>query len=115
MGLAGDAEALVTDDGVAAMVQAVTEAYGGALFGATSDASSIGAIGGADGPTSVYVAGGNGGFQLFPDSEESDGAIGGADGPTSVYVSGKGGFDLFPDGEAPEGRFPAQARLQGGV
>ena len=107
MGLAGDAEALVTDDGVAAMVQAVTETYGGALFGATSDASSIGVIGGADGPTSVYVAGGDGGFQLFPDSEESDDAIGGADGSTSVYVSGKGGsFDLFPDGEAPEDGSP---------
>lgn len=128
MGLAGDAEALVTDDGVAAMVQAVTETYGGALFGATSDASSIGVIGGADGPTTIYtsdiyaaddsaiIGGEDDGFSLFPesdeasadietdDSTEAEGAdaaiIGGADGPTSVYVSGKDdGFSLFPESQ----------------
>ena len=128
MGLAGDAEALVTDDGVAAMVQAVTETYGGALFGATSDASSIGVIGGADGPTTIYtsdiyaaddsaiIGGEDDGFSLFPESDEAsadietddsteaegtDAAIiGGADGPTSVYVSGKDdGFSLFPESQ----------------
>lgn len=128
MGLAGDAEALLTEDSVAAMVQAVTETYGGALFGATSDASSIGVIGGADGPTSIYtsdiyaaddsaiIGGEDDGFSLFPesdeasadietdDSTEAEGAdaaiIGGADGPTSVYVSGKGdGFSLFPESQ----------------
>lgn len=128
MGLAGDAEALVTDDGVAAMVQAVTETYGGALFGATGDASSIGVIGGADGPTTIYtsdiyaaddsaiIGGEDDGFSLFPESDEAsadietddsteaegtDAAIiGGADGPTSVYVSGKGdGFSLFPESQ----------------
>lgn len=128
MGLAGDAEALVTDDGVAAMVQAVTETYGGALFGATGDASSIGVIGGADGPTTIYtsdiyaaddsaiIGGEDDGFSLFPESDEAsadietddsteaegtDAAIiGGADGPTSVYVSGKDdGFSLFPESQ----------------
>lgn len=128
MGLAGDAEALLTEDSVAAMVQAVTETYGGALFGATSDASSIGVIGGADGPTTIYtsdiyaaddsaiIGGEDDGFSLFPesdeasadietdDSTEAEGAdaaiIGGADGPTSVYVSGKDdGFSLFPESQ----------------
>mgnify|MGYP000433374651 CR=1 FL=1 len=128
MGLAGDAEALLTEDSVAAMIEAVTDAYGSALFGATGDASSIGVIGGADGPTSIYtsdiyaaddsaiIGGEDDGFSLFPesdeasadietdDSTEAEGAdaaiIGGADGPTSVYVSGKGdGFSLFPESQ----------------
>lgn len=128
MGLAGDAEALLTEDSVAAMIEAVTETYGGALFGATGDASSIGVIGGADGPTTIYtsdiyaaddsaiIGGEDDGFSLFPESDEAsadietddsteaegtDAAIiGGADGPTSVYVSGKGdGFSLFPESQ----------------
>lgn len=128
MGLAGDAEALLTEDSVAAMIEAVTDAYGSALFGATGDASSIGVIGGADGPTSIYtsdiyaaddsaiIGGEDDGFSLFPESDEAsadietddsteaegtDAAIiGGADGPTSVYVSGKGdGFSLFPESQ----------------
>lgn len=128
MGLAGDAEALLTEDSVAAMIEAVTDAYGSALFGATGDASSIGVIGGADGPTTIYtsdiyaaddsaiIGGEDDGFSLFPesdeasadietdDSTEAEGAdaaiIGGADGPTSVYVSGKGdGFSLFPESQ----------------
>ena len=128
MGLAGDAEALLTEDSVAAMIEAVTETYGGALFGATGDASSIGVIGGADGPTTIYtsdiyaaddsaiIGGEDDGFSLFPESDEAsadietddsteaegtDAAIiGGADGPTSVYVSGKDdGFSLFPESQ----------------
>ena len=128
MGLAGDAEALLTEDSVAAMIEAVTDAYGSALFGVTGDASSIGVIGGADGPTTIYtsdiyaaddsaiIGGEDDGFSLFPesdeasadietdDSTEAEGAdaaiIGGADGPTSVYVSGKGdGFSLFPESQ----------------
>lgn len=128
MGLAGDAEALVTEDSVAAMIEAVTDAYGSALFGVTGDASSIGVIGGADGPTTIYtsdiyaaddsaiIGGEDDGFSLFPESDEAsadietddsteaegtDAAIiGGADGPTSVYVSGKGdGFSLFPESQ----------------
>lgn len=128
MGLAGDAEALLTEDSVAAMIEAVTDAYGSALFGVTGDASSIGVIGGADGPTTIYtsdiyaaddsaiIGGEDDGFSLFPESDEAsadietddsteaegtDAAIiGGADGPTSVYVSGKGdGFSLFPESQ----------------
>lgn len=128
MGLAGDAEALLTEDSVAAMIEAVTDAYGSALFGATGDASSIGVIGGADGPTTIYtsdiyaaddsaiIGGEDDGFSLFPESDEAsadietddsteaegtDAAIiGGADGPTSVYVSGKDdGFSLFPESQ----------------
>ena len=128
MGLAGDAEKLLTEDSVAAMIEAVTDAYGSALFGATGDASSIGVIGGADGPTTIYtsdiyaaddsaiIGGEDDGFSLFPESDEAsadietddsteaegtDAAIiGGADGPTSVYVSGKGdGFSLFPESQ----------------
>lgn len=128
MGLAGDAEALLTEDSVAAMIEAVTDAYGSALFGVTGDASSIGVIGGADGPTTIYtsdiyaaddsaiIGGEDDGFSLFPesdeasadietdDSTEAEGAdaaiIGGADGPTSVYVSGKDdGFSLFPESQ----------------
>ena len=128
MGLAGDAEALLTEDSVAAMIEAVTDAYGSALFGVTGDASSIGVIGGADGPTTIYtsdiyaaddsaiIGGEDDGFSLFPESDEAsadietddsteaegtDAAIiGGADGPTSVYVSGKDdGFSLFPESQ----------------
>ena len=128
MGLAGDAEKLLTEDSVAAMIEAVTDAYGSALFGATGDASSIGVIGGADGPTTIYtsdiyaaddsaiIGGEDDGFSLFPESDEAsadietddsteaegtDAAIiGGADGPTSVYVSGKDdGFSLFPESQ----------------
>ena len=128
MGLAGDAEALLTEDSVAAMIEAVTDAYGSALFGVTGDASSIGVIGGADGPTTIYtsdiyaaddsaiIGSEDDGFSLFPESDEAsadietddsteaegtDAAIiGGADGPTSVYVSGKGdGFSLFPESQ----------------
>ena len=125
MGLAGDAEKLLTEDSVAAMIEAVTDAYGSALFGVTGDASSIGVIGGADGPTtsdiyaaddSAIIGGEDDGFSLFPESDEAsadietddsteaegtDAAIiGGADGPTSVYVSGKGdGFSLFPESQ----------------
>lgn len=128
MGLAGDAEKLLTEDSVAAMIEAVTDAYGSALFGVTGDASSIGVIGGADGPTTIYtsdiyaaddsaiIGGEDDGFSLFPESDEAsadietddsteaegtDAAIiGGADGPTSVYVSGKGdGFSLFPESQ----------------
>ena len=128
MGLAGDAEKLLTEDSVAAMIEAVTDAYGSALFGATGDASSIGVIGGADGPTTIYtsdiyaaddsaiIGGEDDGFSLFSESDEAsadietddsteaegvDAAIiGGADGPTSVYVSGKGdGFSLFPESQ----------------
>lgn len=128
MGLAGDAEALLTEDSVAAMIEAVTDAYGSALFGVTGDASSIGVIGGADGPTTIYtsdiyaaddsaiIGSEDDGFSLFPESDEAsadietddsteaegtDAAIiGGADGPTSVYVSGKDdGFSLFPESQ----------------
>ena len=128
MGLAGDAEKLLTEDSVAAMIEAVTDAYGSALFGATGDASSIGVIGGADGPTTIYtsdiyaaddsaiIGGEDDGFSLFPESDEAsadietddsteaegtDAAIiGGADGPTSVYVSGKDdGISLFPESQ----------------
>ena len=128
MGLAGDAEKLLTEDSLAAMIEAVTDAYGSALFGATGDASSIGVIGGADGPTTIYtsdiyaaddsaiIGGEDDGFSLFPESDEAsadietddsteaegtDAAIiGGADGPTSVYVSGKDdGFSLFPESQ----------------
>lgn len=128
MGLAGDAEALLTEDSVAAMIEAVTDAYGSALFGVAGDASSIGVIGGADGPTTIYtsdiyaaddsaiIGGEDDGFSLFPESDEAsadietddsteaegtDAAIiGGADGPTSVYVSGKDdGFSLFPESQ----------------
>lgn len=128
MGLAGDAEALLTEDSVAAMIEAVTDAYGSTLFGVTGDASSIGVIGGADGPTTIYtsdiyaaddsaiIGGEDDGFSLFPESDEAsadietddsteaegtDAAIiGGADGPTSVYVSGKDdGFSLFPESQ----------------
>lgn len=128
MGLADDAEALLTEDSVAAMIEAVTDAYGSALFGVTGDASSIGVIGGADGPTTIYtsdiyaaddsaiIGGEDDGFSLFPESDEAsadietddsteaegtDAAIiGGADGPTSVYVSGKDdGFSLFPESQ----------------
>ena len=128
MGLAGDAEALLTEDSVAAMIEAVTDAYGSALFGVTGDASSIGVIGGADGPTTIYtsdiyaaddsaiIGGEDDGFSLFPESDEASAdietddsteaegtdtaIIGGADGPTSVYVSGKDdGFSLFPESQ----------------
>ena len=87
MGLAGDAEALLTEDSVAAMIEAVTDAYGSALFGVTGDASSIGVIGGADGPTTIYtsdiyaaddsaiIGGEDDGFSLFPESDEASADI----------------------------------------
>ena len=128
MGLAGDAVLGQQRFRVAAMIEAVTDAYGSALFGVTGDASSIGVIGGADGPTTIYtsdiyaaddsaiIGSEDDGFSLFPESDEAsadietddsteaegtDAAIiGGADGPTSVYVSGKDdGFSLFPESQ----------------
>lgn len=69
------------------------------------DGKGIRVIGGADGPTSIFLAGklggGNGGGPDMPagsygedDKEEEDdaaaiGIIGGADGPTSIFIAGK--------------------------
>ncbi len=61
--------------------------------GLAADAS-IGVIGGADGPTSIFVTGES------ADSLAADagiGVIGGADGPTSVFVTGESADDLAAD------------------
>ncbi len=50
--------------------------------------ASVGIIGGADGPTSVFLAGKLGGER---NEEEHSVIIGGADGPTAVFAAGKAG------------------------
>ena len=49
--------------------------------------ASMGIIGGADGPTSIYVNGGEEAAYAEP-TDGSIAVIGGADGPTSIYVNG---------------------------
>lgn len=53
------------------------------------EAASIGIIGGADGPTSVFLAGKLGGNRNR--EEEHSMVIGGADGPTAVFIAGTSG------------------------
>lgn len=67
---------------IATCVLVLALLIGGVICASARESSAIGIIGGADGPTAIFVTDGD---------TSANAVIGGADGPTSIYVSGEPG------------------------
>ncbi|MGN0743216.1 MAG: hypothetical protein ACI4L8_11220, partial [Candidatus Fimadaptatus sp.] len=88
------AQGMLAQEEFEARVNALMDELSRLALGAEAEAvespespAAIGIIGGADGPTSIYITGG----EMNADAEPTDGSmavIGGADGPTSIYITG---------------------------